>query len=111
MVAFDNHNKCTRCRDKGVGKDSYVIGGVRCQIFESFSTNQKEILKKKDKKKESKRSKERVSPTSSFLITQVKLAEKKVMDTQSTAGAFSVSFSAGTAKSFQGSYWSLTNSY
>ena len=43
MAASDQHEKCARCREKGLGQDSYVIGN-NCVICEGFSELQKEKL-------------------------------------------------------------------
>ena len=32
MVVFDGHNKCTRCRDKGIGADLCVLKIVKFAI-------------------------------------------------------------------------------
>ena len=36
MALFDNHQKCTRCRDKGVGDDP-CVKKLDCQICKSFT--------------------------------------------------------------------------
>ena len=43
MVAFDNHEKCARCRDKKVGQDPCVLGNP-CVICDGFSDIQREKL-------------------------------------------------------------------
>ena len=39
MALFDNHQKCARCRDKGVGDDP-CVKKLDCQICESFTPAQ-----------------------------------------------------------------------
>ena len=36
MALFDNHQKCARCRDKGVGDDP-CVKKLDCQICKSFT--------------------------------------------------------------------------
>ena len=40
MALFDSHNKCARCREKGLGSDAYVEKKP-CQICDNFSEEQK----------------------------------------------------------------------
>ena len=44
MAGFDMHDKCARCRDKGLGNDPCIVGGAICSICDSFSTVQCEML-------------------------------------------------------------------
>ena len=44
MAGFDMHEKCARCRDKGLGKDPCIVGGVICKFCDSFTTIQREML-------------------------------------------------------------------
>ena len=39
MALFDNHQKCARCRDKGVG-DNHCVKKLDCQICKSFTPAQ-----------------------------------------------------------------------
>ena len=39
MAVFDDHLKCTRCRDKGVGEDLYMQK-KDCPIFKAFTAEQ-----------------------------------------------------------------------
>ena len=43
MAAFDNHDKCARCREKKVGQDPCVLGNA-CVICDGFFDIQKEQL-------------------------------------------------------------------
>ena len=39
MALFDNHKKCTRCREKGVGDDP-CVKKQDCQICKAFTSSQ-----------------------------------------------------------------------
>ena len=43
MAAFDQHEKCARCREKKLGQDPCVIGN-NCVICEGFSDLEKEKM-------------------------------------------------------------------
>ena len=36
MAGFDMHEKCARCRDKGLGKDPCIVGGAICKICDNL---------------------------------------------------------------------------
>ena len=44
MAGFDMHEKCARCRDKGLGKDPCIVGGAICKICDNFTAIQREML-------------------------------------------------------------------
>ena len=44
MAGFDMHDKCARCRDKGLGCDACIVGGAICKICEGFAAVQREML-------------------------------------------------------------------
>ena len=44
MAGFDMHEKCARCRDKGLGKDPCIMGGAICKICDNFTAIQREML-------------------------------------------------------------------
>ena len=44
MAGFDMHEKCARCRDKGLGKDPCIVGGAICKICDNFTAIQRDML-------------------------------------------------------------------
>ena len=44
MAGFDCHEKCARCRDKGIGKNAYVVGNSCCEISQDFTDSQRVLL-------------------------------------------------------------------
>ena len=44
MAGFDQHRWCQRCREKGVGQDSYVVGEPDCQPCSLLTPEQREEL-------------------------------------------------------------------
>ena len=43
MAAFDAHDKCARCRDKGIGEDP-CVKDQPCGICDGFTEGQSESL-------------------------------------------------------------------
>ena len=41
---FDKHDKCARCRDKGLVEDPCIVGGAICTICNNFTAIQREML-------------------------------------------------------------------
>ena len=44
MAGFDKHDKCARCRDKGLGEDPCIVGGAICTICDNSTAIQREML-------------------------------------------------------------------
>ena len=40
MAGFDMHDKCARCRDKGLGSDACIVGSAICKICDAFTDSQ-----------------------------------------------------------------------
>ena len=42
VAGFDMHDKCARCRDKGLGSDACIVGGVICKyVMDLLISNEK----------------------------------------------------------------------
>ena len=44
MGKLVTHDKCERCRNKGLGKAPYLVGAAICTICDAFTDTQREIL-------------------------------------------------------------------
>ena len=64
MALFDNHNKCSRCREKGVGDDP-CVKKLDCQICKPFTPAQVQQLATPTYKARKERGEQKKSEVSS----------------------------------------------
>ena len=67
MALFDNHKKCARCHEKGVGDDP-CVKKLDCQIFKAFMPGQVQQLATPTYKSRKERGEQKKSEVSSDAI-------------------------------------------